>query len=382
LNINKDRFLAYFVTLSFSTAFIISLSFITTFAYQSLQNEDERYSPHTKVGPILIANKTEKEAKALLLKNVSKWKEIANFEIVNVKDERVSITGQAFTFAIEETMRKVKNGEQNSLVITINDEMVFSKALKELVGDEKEVNKNSVKKQLLLNANALIATDMLIVNDFLIQNDTVVISESAVTNYTKDEYIEFWISTLNGTIIPASEAFSLLQTLQSSAIKPIKSDSLNVIATGIYKAVLNTNFEIVQRHISRTLPPYTNLGFEAKVVPDQMDLIIYNPNENDYELKVYEENNILFVSVIGAPLDNKYVISIKDKQQFEPKTIIHFSNRVDKNNRVIENEGRPGYLGKIYRNVFDNENNLVGSVLISEDFYPPEHRIEIRNEEN
>jgi len=54
-----------------------------------------------------------------------------------------------------------------------------------------------------------------------------------------------------------------------------KAELLNVIATGIYQAVLPSNFSIVERNIGSSLPNYANLGFEAKVNPrNNTDFII------------------------------------------------------------------------------------------------------------
>jgi G5 domain/VanW like protein len=176
-------------------------------------------------------------------------------------------------------------------------------------------------------------------------------------------------------LIEKGTEFSLLEFAKNQKIE--NSFVLSVIATGIYQAVLPSNFSIVERNISNALPDYALLGMEAKVnVAKGLDLVIANPNTSLYSIELKIEGNNLVVTLKGEKLLNNYEVSKKDEQQLKPKTIKQYSPLVLPGTIQVQKEGSDGNIVKVYRDIYE-ANQLIKSELISEDYYPPVYRVEI-----
>lgn len=175
--------------------------------------------------------------------------------------------------------------------------------------------------------------------------------------------------------IAAESTFSLLDFAKKEKIEDI--DSLNVIATGIYQAILPSNFSILERNISSNLPDYSSLGYEARVNPiKKADLVIANPNKAKYVLTLYLENNQLKVKMKGETLVYTYQISTKDEQKLAPKTIVQYSPLLLPGKTKVQTKGEEGIIVKVYREIFQGD-QLIKTELISEDYYPPSYQVEI-----
>ncbi|HEY2421900.1 MAG TPA: G5 domain-containing protein, partial [Neobacillus sp.] len=146
---------------------------------------------------------------------------------------------------------------------------------------------------------------------------------------------------------------------------------------GIYQTILPTNFTIIERNIGNTLPDFVNLGYEAKVnLERNSDLVFSNPNQAKYHLAIQLENKRLRVTLTGEKFLYNYKISVKDEQKLTPKTIVQYSPLLVPGKIKVLTKGAEGMIVKIYREVYQGD-QMVSSILISEDYYPPLYQVEI-----
>nr|WP_276569416.1 VanW family protein [Cytobacillus firmus] len=151
---------------------------------------------------------------------------------------------------------------------------------------------------------------------------------------------------------------------------------MSIISSALYKALLNTNFMITERHIGRLLPGYIEPGFEARVDSEkQMDFIFTNPNDHKYVINFQQLDKLLYVSVKGPKTIYTYQPSLKDKQTFKPKTIIQIDAKLPFGQKRIGTEGKEGILVNVYRDQMDESGKIISSEKIAEDFYPPVHEV-------
>jgi hypothetical protein len=176
---------------------------------------------------------------------------------------------------------------------------------------------------------------------------------------------------------PADSSFSLLDFLKKQKLETLSADTMSIIGTGIYQAILPTNFSLEERNISSELPDYASLGGEAKVDFSQnMDLAFSNPNNTKCILEFQLNGNSLTVSLKGAKLPYEYKIMKKNEQKVAPKTIVQYSPLVSSGQTAVKNTGKAGQTIDVFRQTYKGD-ILVKSELIANDYYPPEYRIEI-----
>jgi hypothetical protein len=195
------------------------------------------------------------------------------------------------------------------------------------------------------------------------------VAQTAIAYPDNDYRLMGWIKELNGIELEPGKAFSLLAAFKERQLQTNSPDALGALATGIYAALLKTNFIILERSTSRTLPPYATLGIEAKVLPDGPDLLIKNPNDSSYRIYLEWYDGVIYTFITGKEFDNSYRIVKEDSREIAPRTIGQFG-------AIGTSEGKPGFYAKIYREMFNANNEAVKKEWISDDYSAPVHRVE------
>jgi hypothetical protein len=178
--------------------------------------------------------------------------------------------------------------------------------------------------------------------------------------------------------IPEKSTFSLLEFVQKNKLEKLDSDTLSLIASGIYQSILPTNFSIEERNIGNSLPKNVSPGFEAKFNFDQNDdLAFSNPNKSKYFIVLAIVNRNLKVTLRGEEFPYHYKIT-ENEQSFKPKTIIQYSPLLPPGKVKVTTSGKVGNLVKVYKDVYQGDLPLKRE-LISSDYYPPVPRVEIHS---
>ena len=193
------------------------------------------------------------------------------------------------------------------------------------------------------------------------------ISKSSIPLETSQEfYVSNWIKVLTPLTVSANSVFSLIDHINSDqSFTEQQLEALNIMATGVYETILPTNFNIIERHISRALPEYSKAGFEAKVIPNEADLLFVNPNNSDYVIKFQVLNKQLVVQLFGQKLPHDYEVQLKNKKAFKPKTILQYSAMVPMGQSVIKTKGKPGLVVDVYRQRVDENGYVIDSEIHS-----------------
>jgi len=369
-----------FVVLLFSTAFIFSFSHYGAKAFEKITNANGKFSDGTTIGALDISGKTEIEAKSLLEEKYVEWVKQTTIQL-QYGEKTASFDLNQFHLDSQQTIDSINNGQKNPAYITVDKlqvkeqlEILFSQIkTSDFDIDKLTTSLNSTASQFESGSQTLdLHKDFLLAGK--IKKDAVI--NSAVISMNEVPFALQTIIHENPEIeISEGATFSLLNFAKKLKINDL--DSLNVIATGIYQAILPSNFKIVERNIGSTLPAYSKLGYEAMVnLTKNADLMIENPNESKYKLKLLLENKQLKVTLTGEELVYKYEISTKDKQKLAFKTIIQYSPLLLPGKSKIQTKGKEGKIIKVYREVYQGD-ELLKSELISEDYYPPSYQIEV-----
>lgn len=370
--------LRLFLVLLISTLYIFSFSQLGTLAYDAFANKQDYFAEGTIIGNLPVAGKTEEEAKSLVNEEVSEWFTNTNITVQYMEKSKTLDLG-SIEFDVEASVSEAEQGMRNLVQARIQPLNDFLMSLSPSINLE-DFNVGALQNEILNSAMVLEPGDYTFrAEDFHISaslKENEVIEElSIIFDQQNDEIGTFAGKTI---AIAGKSQFSFLKYLEEEKLQTLSAQSLNKVASAIYRVILPTNFSIIERHISSSLPPYAVLGFEAKVdAKKKLDLAFSNPNDSEYALQFVKKGQSLIVSLKGPEFLNEYTISLEDEKTFAPKTIKQFSPLLEKGGVKVKSEGQNGLFVKVFRESHDENGALLQKKLISEDFYAPLHRIEL-----
>ncbi|MGG4491686.1 G5 domain-containing protein [Metabacillus idriensis] len=357
----------------FGCVFILfGFSFFGVKAYGALFNE-KTVPEGVMAGGNVLSGLTKEEAEEKLNQAVAAWKENSFYFLQ--ADRELGLDLNLVTFDVNKTAELAVANKTNRLIAAVDE-----KALTTFLENELSADTFGAVDQKALAAEIELAASELTEGIFTL----------SINNYLLKEKLPKTL--LAGSELPADSAVLLQPAVIQ--IKPLETFSLEAyleefllqlddaalsrMATGIYQTILLTNFDILERHISAELPAYAELGKEAAFIKGKQDLVFYNPNDAAYELKLVQDESSLNISLEGAAFENTYSLTMESEKSFKPKTIIQYDSALDHDTTRVKEEGRNGQSAEVYRNELDSNGNILSSTLISDDFYAPVHRVEVK----
>ncbi|MFZ7945571.1 VanW family protein [Neobacillus sp. 19] len=368
-----------FVVLFICTAFIFSFSLYGAKAYEKMTNMDGKYTDGTTIGSLNVSGMSEEEAKSLLEEKYLNWLQETTIQL-QYGEKEVPFDLNQFHLDSQQTVSSIKDGQTNPAFITVDQVQVEDQV--EILFPQIKSNELDLEK-LMKNLNETASLfkagtyTFNLYNDYLLaeHKKDVVLNVAVVEMNDVPVDLQTVMEKKSSIEIPEESTFSLLEFAKEQKIG--SADSLNLLATGIYQAILPSNMSIVERNIGSSLPKYVKLGFEAKVNQAKMaDFIISNPNKAKYLLELKLENNQLRVTLKGEKFVYEYKITTKDEKKLKSKTIIQYSPQLLQGQTKIQTKGAEGQIIKIYRETYQG-NQLLKTELISEDYYPPVFQVEV-----
>lgn len=377
---NRRQLLKLIVVLFFSTAFIFSFSQFSSVTFGKSENLSGKYSNGTRIGTLDISGKTEADVINLLKNRYEDWQRNTKIQL-QYQEKTASIDLTQFSLDVAQTVHSIKNGQVNPAFIMI-DRSNVQEQLEILFPqlNSKDFNLNKLTKTLSDTASRLTVGTFSfnLYQDFMLaghQPKELILSSADVVLNKIPADLQSMLNKNQAIEIPANSTFSLLD--YAGKEKVISEYSLNVLATAIYQAVLPSNFSILQRNISDSLPAYATLGYEAWAdMGKGADFMISNPNPVKYTLEIQLINDHLQVSLKGEKFLYTYKTATKDEQKIFPKTIIQFSPLLLPGKVMVKTYGKDGQVIKVYRETYDG-NQLVKTEMVSEDYYPPVYQVEL-----
>jgi hypothetical protein len=373
--VRKQQTLKFSLIISVFSIFIFSFSYYGGTAFGSRSASNLVFSENTYIGTVDVSNKTHDEAKAAIEAKTNEWAAVADIQ-VEYKGQIYKIPASDFVFLIEESVASAVHGKQNELQLELKETALETISLpKSLAGS---LDQEKLVKELLEAGSGFVQAAEISLEAYLPQEEPEVIAEASIKLPLENIEVGDFVETMPSIEIAAESQFSLASIAEESGLSNISNHTYSQIASAIYEAVLPTNFTIAERHISSRLAENINPGFEAKVdFEKNLDLKLFNPNEHAYKITLALSGQELKVTISGVPLLYDYKIATVGKQEFKPRTIKQFSPLLKQGQKTVEKEGQPGLLIKVNREIYGQDGELLKTELLSEDFYPPVHRIEI-----
>lgn len=364
------------------SSFMFSFAHVGVLAYDTFLNKRDIFDEGTKIGNVEIAGKNEQEALQLVTQQWTTWQQATKIT-VHYKEKTAVLDNTLFTFNEAFSFNTIKQGQDNPVAVQLESLDTFLQFLSPTLTN-KYLDIAKLKQALLVKATMLESGNVDIQVEEYLRNPTAeknhLIGEVQIAAKLTDSetnVINEQLQTIE--IAPLSE-YSLLKHIERLKNEQLSTKVVSYLATGMYEVILPTNFSIVEREISETLPNYAKMGYEAKVnIKKRMDFIFKNENHSSYRILLKAENNRLTVSLKGPSFLYDYKIVIKDQKSFASKTIVQFNPQLARGQKIIDTKGKAGQSVKVIREIYDEKGNPVKKVTLSEDFYPPVHQVEVHS---
>ncbi|MGE6751873.1 G5 domain-containing protein [Rossellomorea sp. NPDC071047] len=375
----KGLFVKLMTVLFLSTFFLYGFSHLGVFAYETFFVKSLNLSKHAAVASINLGGANKEEAMKILDEKVEEWKQNQNL-LLDFNGESAKIDVSLFQFHLEESIEKLADDENTSLIVTI-DENAFDAFLSNHFADYKGENINlpSLREYVLSLAGSLHKEERVEIYDYAANNESPQVLNEAVSNELEvTPTIKSFIDNYPSIPIAPNSQFSFSDFLETEGFVVESQADLSPVASLLYQISLYSNFSIIERNISKLLPDYVTLGFEAKFNPmNNQDFVITNPNSTGYELKLAIQENRIKAQLQGIPFPNSYNVRLSEKETFPPRVIKQFSPFVEKGSVDIQQEGKDGILIRVYKQKLSSSGEILSEELINEDFYAPQHKIAV-----
>ena len=359
-----------FFTLLLTVSYLLTTTKVATWAYESFVGRD-KFAEGTMIGPVDLSNCSREEAYERMNEKVTEWKQSATIKLVLEKKE-ATVQTDYFSFHIEESMKQAVSGKRTPLLVSV-DGQALQDAISSIGASSDWIDVEKVKNQLEQTAASLTSAQLSLqqyVREDMRQE--TVLSQATIPSHEELRAI----SQTTMTIEP-KQVFSVLDFFKKQGLG-ISKEAMTLFASALYEAIIPTNFEIVERHTSAVLSNGVKAGFEAAVEQNKRDFIFFNPNDRAYTFEWKMEGDRMQVTLIGPPFIYQYALKTDPIEYYDPKTIVQYSALLKPNEKRMKEEGKKGMLIRLYKEVYDRNRTLVETVLVSEDFYPPVHRVELR----
>ncbi len=401
------------------------------------------YPSGTEVGYVYIGGKNTGQAESVLRDKINEWKNANNLTIELCYQDSafiIDVEPDKFHFDVEKSIQNVVESRQMNYEEGINViEVTFTEGNENYIEDIlsnqydelkfSEFDTDMIQNEVLKYVSYLYKE---IYIDLGIAVDENVAKTTPVGDPIEIVYDEadFLSNKINGIFnqeirIEARQQFSLNEFLievyqqENNKISETSVDNideidnmfflnneLNIIATGIYQTIIDTNFKNINKHISQKLPSFVQAGLEANVEIDKnyifkdeqqeiisdvsftsiKDLSFYNPNNQAYFITISHDVNtsdqdVLVFQLYGTPFINTYTHDFFIKKEIPQGEIEWPSHTVNPDDRILHDPGYPGYRSIVYRKTEiayprDDGKTEINTIL-TEDFYIPKDAIYI-----
>lgn len=373
------------------TKLLMLICLITLFIYLLIPKNNIAYlivdaeSGSSTLGGIEIGELDKKEMTSRLEMAVEDWKKNNELAIVG-GGVYLPIDASNFIFDIESSVSKYldavsvpwyafwksESTVHMPLQFSIETELITSIEENELLNKEETIE--NMKAQVGILSKEQIKAVLADVS--ALESERIAFSHEEVPTNTIG--LSEIIAALNEKTLSMGEVFSFID--ETSDISSSYSDeTADFIASMLYSLILQTDYEIVERHSQGIVPSYLEPGIEANIdLQSKKDLKFVNIN-NLAVLKVSLADNKMLVELYSLPTEMISKYEVRNSQVVNPRTIYRYSSDLKPGEENLIQEGAPGLRVSVYRIVSDKKGPFEKEEIISQDYYSPTHRIVLKS---
>lgn len=358
------------------TLYFIGFSYYGTAVYEKFFQSDERFDEGTMIGPESFDHATKAEAMRTLTEKVTAW-QLGRMLTFQYAEKSANVSTNLIEFQIEKSIEKAVTGQKNELYTTVSTERLQAEL------DEQF----PLLRDTPLDMETL-ASDIADIGDYLKPDETVIdltlymneeakqsIAVEALTGTVTESLVAF-IQTNPSISVKSGGVVSFNQWLSTTQYGELDNESINILSSALYRIVMQTNFVVLEKNQSRTLPDKIDLGYEAKVdEANGQDFLFLNENQTSYTVQWQVRDGKVYSMLKGVPFYYTYKPVLKNKTELRPKTILRFDPDMPYGKTRVERFGESGVMIDVYRQTREGTFKRKEEKA-AEDFYLPVHQIE------
>jgi hypothetical protein len=358
---------------------LASTLFIFLFSNGGIYIQDQwlgggEFSAGALIGPVPVGELSRAKAMEKVDQSISQWQQHAKV-VLNYKGQDILLTSSIFKFDKENSVKQAASSGSSPLLVTVSEQSLQEQMKSVLTQIPSSLDWNLLIKDAETKVSSLTRSIRVNMDGFVkLPSEEKIVGQAELSLPFDMPVLQEWTKTLNDIEIKPGDKFSLLSLMNSKNLDPKESNDLQFMASAIFRASLNTDMAILERHISQSKPDFIPLGYEADVIPGKWDLVLENSAETAYRMDLIYRPKTIQVLIKGVPPKDTYSVEFSDPKEYTPRTIIQWNSALNLGERVEKEVGQAGASVKIYR-VIKKADGKTRKDLISEDFYFPRFRI-------
>ncbi len=363
------KILTYFTLLSI---ILVSALYVNRYVFAA--------SSGSTIGSVIVEDLSDEDIKKKINQALDKWK---NSKLsVSIAGQTVLLKAEDFQFHVDESISTYKNRTAKPwFVFWIKTPIVHeplrvsaTDSLVEKISELTKQNSDEIVSQVLEAASYLKKFPLKIKGaDFSIEDGERISTQAVPVKNADLSNIVALAKQLDGFIIKANKPFSFNAFVEQAEIN--NDDSLSLMASALYSTVLQSSFEITERHQDEEIPTYVKPGYEAIVSPFlEKDLKFISHGTVPAKIAATVSGNELKISLYSLPGSPEVLVYEKDRRAIEPRTIYRYMSNLAEGNSKTVDKAKPGLQVYIYRTITD-ENGKNENQLMSQNYYHPINQI-------
>ncbi|WP_203339768.1 VanW family protein [Planococcus beijingensis] len=356
--------------------FVFGTANVGAYAVDNWLFPTEEFGDNTYIGTTDVSNMEVESAKMMFAGQSETWRSDAELH-VTYQDATAAYPLENAEILLDETVRNAETGSQNNFVFKLPEATTAAFLAQHFpVADFTEPDLALINEKLETALQAGQTKTVVTISDDALGIAREKVSDIVFPASLSSKGSSIVIEALDGIQLAPSTRFSFLEFIAELPLSDISDSELTQIASAIYGALLQSNFSIDERSIGSQVPALIPAGQEAAINRGLgIDFVFTNPNASSFTLNMSKDSGSVDASLSGYPFLHTYTIGVTEETDIEPRLIKQYSAFVTSGNKV-EEKGRAGKRLTVIRTVLDG-NEEVEVETVSNDFYPPVHRVEV-----
>ncbi|MEX3622053.1 VanW family protein [Viridibacillus arvi] len=356
---------------------LLVFGFLVSFEYKG---DNALAAPKgSTIGNVSIENLSKEDMKKKLNAGIDTWQ--GGEILIAVGEKEILLTGEDFKFDIDASIKQYelsiekpwyafwekKRIVHESLIVEANP------TLKEKVENQTNLKDANLITQILEAASYLKSSPIkVVVNDISIDHaerisfETIALSDSQIAEIPKI------VDQLNGYLIEPENEVSFNGLIANVSNN---ESAMTIAASALHSAVVQSSFEILERHQANEVPSYVYPGYEAVVNPIfKRDFRFVSHSKVPAKIVATVKSGELKIELYSLRGNPKVSVFEEDKKIVKPRTIYRYSSYLEEGEREIAQQSEAGLQLLIFRTVTIDSGNEK-TELISQNYYAPQNEI-------
>ncbi|NLP50299.1 VanW family protein [Bacillus sp. RO1] len=369
------------VALLVCTLFIFGFSQVGTLITNQWLPHTNSFSEATLIANAEVSNTSKTDALEKVEAAKNSW--LTNGTIyLEWAGDLQPLPKEVFTFYIPESVELAEDGSHNPLKVELPNGTLLEQI--ELLSQTSDIfsamDTEKLKKDLEVVASHLKEGDHTFsFSNYLVDDEVMEQTNLQITlNIAGQAAMTELKEALDGKEIKlrGNEGFSVETWLENEELT-LSDEAASMFASMLFELIAPTNFDVVERHISKELPSWASKGYEARYQKEKMDFAFTNPNTSEYTISMSVNGASLTGELKGGPLPYTYEVEQVEMQTLSPKTVVQYSASIPGSGTRVKESGKNGAYVQLVRTATDASGQITETIVYSEDFYAPIQRVEL-----